>query len=334
MEEKIFRGYINVIGTKRFITCIIIIFITLFIYIGYLYNHYVTNLNDLNYRTSYINSLEWTFIKSLIYEDYLAAENQAKLVADRLTNNLRNEYPDLNELKNELENTRNKKINAKYFYIMQQTIVNHYLFDVNYDDNNNNIFICNKYGVLANTSRRAKQNIKDFPLLWTEIYEEQTNIELTKKAVEYLFQQRNKLIYWEFPNNEGLSIPAEIDIENLHYIYDTYGIDGFKNIQFLAPAYITTTGDIFGIEDIDIYGRQQENYKLVVVQTFNLYQQLMARYSDEMTKINLFKEHIIQHPLNSLYIHGVFIILIIVMMIILITFILVNREYYHQKKSK
>lgn len=314
--------------------CIIIIFIILSIYIGYIYNDYVTNFSDIELRTQYINDLEWTFIKSIIYEDHLAAKNQAKLIADNLVINLKSQYPDLSVLRDELDNNTNKDLNPQYFAIMQQTIKDVYLFNVNLDDNNNNIFICNRYGVLANQSRRARKNIDKFPLLWDEIYQEQTNLNLTKAAVNALLSQKNELIYWEFPNDDinKIVIPSDINIENLHLLYNQYGIDAFKNIQFLAPAYITPNGDIFGVNDIDIYGNKIQNHKIIVVQTFNLYQQLQARYSEDMTKINIFKQHIITNPINNLHINALFIILIIIIMVILVSFMLIKNEYYKNKK--
>lgn len=314
-----------------FPVCAIIIFTILFIYIGYIYNDYKTNYADIEMRTHYVQNLEWTFIKSILLEDYLAAKNQARSIADILTNNLKNQYSDLSILKDELDSTDKNK-NSQYFNVMQSTIRNIYLFNVNKDDNNNNVFICNRYGVLANTSRRARKNIDKFPLLWEEIYREQTNLKLTQEAVNMILQQKDGIIYWEFPNDDvnKIVVPASCDIENLHQLYNQYGIEAFKNIQFLAPAYITTTGDIFGVEDVDFYGNKVQNHKIVVVQTFNLYQQIMARYAGDITEISVFRKNIITHPITSLQINAIFIILVISIMIILICFML----NYNNKQIK
>ena len=226
--------------------CIVIILVLLFAYIGYIYAEYNNNMHNINYRIKNLNELEWMFIKSVIYEDYLAATEQAEITANQLIEQLKNQYPDLNILKQELEYPE-KQFQPKYFIIMQNVIKNKYLFNVNDDDNNNNIFICDKFGVLANTSRRARLNMDSFPLYWDAIYQEQTNLELTKNAVNMLLNGKNDIIYWEFPNNDAIEIPSQISIDNLHNMYNQYGIIAFKNIQFLAPAYITATGDIFGI---------------------------------------------------------------------------------------
>lgn len=232
----------------------------------------------------------------------------------------------MNTLKKELDNT-NKNIQPKYFQIMQNCIKDVYLFDIKTDDNS--VFICDKHGVLANPSRQARRNIDKFPLLWDEIYIEQTNLHLTKEAVQKILQQDNELIYWEFPNNdkEKIIIPSEIDIEKIHKLYDQYGLRVFKHIQFLVPAYITPTGDIFGTEDVSAYGNKNDNYKIIVVQKFNVYQQIMSRYSSDITQIEMFKDHIITKPINTLHINALFIILIVIIIFILIYFIISKYEY-------
>lgn len=318
----------ELIRKNKMLICITLIFITLSLYIGYIYNDYVTNFSDINTRVKYVKELEWTFIKSIIYEDHLAAQNQAKLVADKLNVELLNAYPDLNVLKQELNDTSKTK-KLKYFRIMQDCIKDVYLFDINEDRSSNHMFICNKYGMIASMSPRARKNIDRFPFLWEELYQEQTNLDLTKKAVTSLLQQKNDiLIYWEPPNDDEnkIIIPPDMNIKTLHQLYDQYGLQVFKNIHFLAPAYITPTGDLFGIDDVSIYGEKNDNNKIIVVQTFNVYQQIMARYASDIAQINTFKNHIITHPINTLYINAIFIILIVIIMFILVCFIILQSE--------
>ena len=39
-----------------------------------------------------------------------------------------------------------------------------------------------------------------------------------------------------------------------------------ENIEFLSAAYITDSGDIFGVDDIDNRGLRQTNHKIIVVE--------------------------------------------------------------------
>ena len=95
----------------------------------------------------------------------------------------------------------------------------------------------------------------------------------------------------------------------------------------MVPAYITPTGDIFGIEDVSAYGNKNNNDKIIVVQKFNVYQQIMARYSSDITQIEMFKDHIITKPINTLHINALFIILIVIIIFILIYFIISKYEH-------
>lgn len=306
---------------KLFPICIFLIFIVLFIYIGFVYNDYRTSLINAEHKSQNFDELEWMFIKSIIYEDYLAAENQAKIVAKNITNQLHDEYPDLKVLQTDLE-AKHYDSDPTYFKILRSSIRDIYLFGV--ENHDNDIFICDRNGILIDLS--LADSSKEFPYTWDKYFEKQSNPLLAARAVELIFQQSNGLIYWEQNNDDKLQIPNTVNIENLQRLYQLYGIDAFKNIQFLAPAYITNTGDIFGIDDIDIHGVTTNNHKIAVVQTFNLYQQLTTRYAGEVEKIKSFKMHTITNPINDLHTYVIFIILIVSIVSILIFFILIFTE--------
>ena len=66
---------------------------------------------------------------------------------------------------------------------------------------------------------------------------------------------------------------------NLKKVYETEGIEGLRNYQFLAPAYITRNGDIFGNLDLK-EGNQNDNHKFIVLVSFNLYDQIIKMRPD------------------------------------------------------
>lgn len=231
---------------KMFPIWLLIIFLTLFIYIGYIYNEYIVDIYSINTRSQNLDELEWIFIKSVIYEDYLAAENQAKIVAEHITIQLKDNYPDLNVLKDELEHPSNYP-SPEYFDIFKSSIRDIYLFGIENDDND--IFICDRKSILITLSLNEIRSNQKFPCYWNDFFNRQTNPLLASRAVELIFQQSNNLIFWEQPHdkNNTIVIPNSATIEDLHSLYQLYGIEAFKHVQFLAPAYITAAGDIFGI---------------------------------------------------------------------------------------
>ena len=50
----------------------------------------------------------------------------------------------------------------------------------------------------------------------------------------------------------------------------------------LVPTYITNNGDIFGQNDTD-QGIRYDNYKLIVIQRINLYEQIKHNYPNLIT---------------------------------------------------
>lgn len=85
-------------------------------------------------------------------------------------------------------------------------------------------------------------------------------------------------IYDYTDNPEHIKINA-CTYDKLKKVYDIEGIEGLRNYIFLAPAYITQNGDIFGNLDIK-EGNINENHKFIVLVTFNLYDQLIKMRSD------------------------------------------------------
>lgn len=108
----------------------------------------------------------------------------------------------------------------------------------------------------------------------------------------------------------------EATYETLERVYVNEGIKGLRNYQFLVPVYITDTGDIFGQSDT-VQGIKVDNHKFVVIQTFNLYDQLITFKpdfgdDDYMHRLNVRYDTI----LNSLNILGIVTCALIVFIIL------------------
>ena len=110
------------------------------------------------------------------------------------------------------------------------------------------------------------------------------NPELEKNAIESLLTHSDDLIVTESINYMGSCSTDKhkkiscANYEILKDIYKNEGLEGFKNYQIYVPVYITDSGDIFGKKDI-VQGIRQNTHKLIVVQEFNLYDQVEAETS-------------------------------------------------------
>ena len=77
---------------------------------------------------------------------------------------------------------------------------------------------------------------------------------------------------------------SKITSDNIAEYYNKYGADIFKDVDMLVPTYITNNGDIFGQNDTD-QGIRYDNYKLIVIQRINLYEQIKHNYPNLITNI-------------------------------------------------
>ena len=123
---------------------------------------------------------------------------------------------------------------------------------------------------------------------------------------------------WNIPTIKGVLSRKikEATYNTLEEVYVNEGIDGLRNYQFLVPVYITDTGDIFGQADT-VQGIKVDNHKFIVIQTFNLYDQLISYKpdfgdDDYLHRLNIRCDNI----LNSLYILGIVVCILIVFIIL------------------
>lgn len=145
---------------------------------------------------------------------------------------------------------------------------------------------------------------------------------LAKSALSKLYKHNDAIICTETlePANENHIRIISATKENLKTVYMQEGLDGFKNYQFYAPVYITDTGDVFGQDDIIFGQRDNTNHKFIIIQEFNLYDQIQENYIEYFDTTHmggLIERH--QIVLRNMYIVGtVFAIFIIVVILELV----------------
>lgn len=117
---------------------------------------------------------------------------------------------------------------------------------------------------------------------WEHEIENSFNSSLAQVSVDKLLNRTNGIIAFE-PYNLINGQDSHIMIKEFTYdevkkVYLNEGLDGLRNFQVYIPYYITSNGDIFGQEDI-IHGVKQNNNKIIIVQEFNLYDQIINNAS-------------------------------------------------------
>lgn len=270
------------------------------------------------------------------------AEKQTSGVATNIENDIKINF-DLAELQTLLDNG-DSEARRKLSEIFRNNIDGVYAGEVN--NNRNSIIILEGYDTIVEDlfvdpdSREEGVTIKDPSSPSLSKYKDTTyNKELFLSAIRKIRTHTDQLIAIEpynYINGDHEKIP-ELNYQNLERVYINEGVQGLRNYQFLVPVYITDSGDIFGQKDVE-NGVPQENHKFIVIQTFNIYDQIMYNSpefgdDDYIKRINSRYDRI----LNSLYIMGIIICTLIVF-IILYFFslynILITKEYENIYNSK
>lgn len=192
----------------------------------------------------------------------------------------------------------------------------------------NNIFVCNKRGIIADFS------IKDATKLskertWQYETNEQYNKELSKETIESLLNEsHDSLLVFEKDKSDltDHTYYNIIDEETLKNIYMSEGIEGFKNYSFLIPVYITDDGDIFGKEDV-LAGHIQNNNKFIIVQEYNLYDYIVKNNENILNEsLNNYTYTQFSHIISYMNIFGISIICAIICVVLFLS-VLSNKLF-------
>ena len=270
------------------------------------------------------------------------AEKQTSSVATNIENDIRANF-DLKDLQTKLDNG-DVEAREKLSEIFRENIDGVYIGEVN--NNRNSIIILEGYDSIVEDlfvdpeSREEGAVIENPSSPTLSQYQNTTyNKELFTSAVRKIRTHTDKIIAIEpynYIKGEHEKI-HEMNYHNLERVYINEGVQGLRNYQFLVPVYITDSGDIFGQKDIE-NGVPQENHKFIVIQTFNIYDQIMFNSpefgdDDYIGRINARYDRI----LNSLYIIGIIICTLIVFIIVYffsLYNILITKEYENIYNSK
>ena len=219
----------------------------------------------------------WAYVVSL--SD--AAEKQASQVASNIEFDIKKEFTNLDELEQGL-NSNNKVYVDKLSEIIRKNIDNVHLGNIK--NNRNSMIVLQRYDLIVEDllvdpdSREKGKEIKDESSNSIMKYRDTTyNVRMFDNAIRRIRNHTDQIIAIEpynYINDKNHEKINEMNFQNLERVYINEGFEGLRNYQFLIPVYITDTGDIFGQKDI-VNGVRQDNHKFIVIQTFNLYDQII-----------------------------------------------------------
>lgn len=256
-------------------------------------------------------------------QSYLnSSKSQTKEIATNIENDI-NETFDLNELKYGLDSNDPTYEKAVYDIIRNNIEGIHF---GGIENNRNSMIVLEGYDTIMEdflidpqSRDDDKDSITTTGKSLLEYKDTTYNIKLFSTAVRKIRNHTTSIIAiepYDYIDSEDHMLISEMNYENLESVYVKEGFIGLKNYQFLVPVYITDTGDIFGQQDIE-HGIRQDNHKFIVIQTFNLFDQITSYRpdvgdDDYIHRINVRYDEI----LNVLYILGIISVCMITVIVI------------------
>lgn len=169
--------------------------------------------------------------------------------------------------------------NTDLHNILMNRIKNHNLNDIH--NHRNGIVVMTTKGYIEDSNyRRASQHSTnenaDLFRDWESNISVSFNKELEENAIDKLLNRTSGIVAlesYDLVNNEDHIKIKEMTYDSLLEVFLKEGMEGLRNYQIFVPYYITDIGDIFGTPDI-LHGTMVDNHKIIVVQEFNLHDQL------------------------------------------------------------
>lgn len=183
---------------------------------------------------------------------------------------------DLEQLESDLETN---SPNDQFDSILRKYLMSNSYIDEGMDENRNSIFVLVNNNLVANYSHdKVGNNTTDYALgeensenIYHIIEESFYNVELSTQAIDDINDQKmTDYVIWQERSPSLVSdIPmySRMTINDIHDIFDNYGVNGFSSFEFLIPVYITNHGNLFG--EYDSTTSLVDN-KIIIVQRLNL----------------------------------------------------------------
>lgn len=249
------------------ITTIILVLVAVLHYAVFYFQTYQANENITRVDDTYME-VQWNVIEDFIYFAKFQAKTNSDMIANRIIKGIERDYPDLSELSSEFD--RGYYHSPKFLEIISKEIAGQHLY--NLQGTKNDIFVLSRNGIILDN------NVEFHKSTHRAIQDEAVkhyNQVLGFNAITMLIHNaKSDIIFYEptRPANHNNHIMLDSpSMDGLKKVFEKEGLEGLAGYVILVPSYITETGDIFGTPDISSEGMVNDNYKIVVVQRFSIY---------------------------------------------------------------
>ena len=326
---------VNDITTKRIkhLSLLIVLVLLIFVSSMLIFSHLLKEVDK------YFSHLDTYFDEDIADNVlYIKEQIEEKVSVDltKIAESIENDIvrnTDLNKLEKDLNSSKDIPNNLES--IFRKNIFNVYLLGI--ENSNNNIFICNKNGIISDYDINSATD-KNVTRTWDYEIKNQYNSELAKDTIEKILamDNYNNLVFERKKcDSDSGKMYKEIDNNAIKEIITDKGIDGLKPYTFLVPIYVTSDGDIFGKYDV-VSTHKQNNNKIIIIQEYSLYDyiQYMGIFDDvnEQNRQDYISTEYHQ-IMSHLYIFAISFILSIICIIVIISIISNNINDLAERKE-
>jgi hypothetical protein len=216
---------------------------------------------------------EWNEIEALLSSTNVGAKQNSKYLAQKIEVELVKEYPDLDDLKKEFDT---KDFTDKFYDILQSNLLQENSVPSSIYPVPFHTTVGIRDGVIAifsneSTSTRLTNPEGSKMVEWDKLVSRNPNPKLADEAIQSVLRRESSVIFLQSGKSKHGDLEKETDMsmETLEKAYKKYGMDGLRKYSLLSPSYITENGDVFNIDD-KTFMRDNPNYKIIVIQGFNI----------------------------------------------------------------
>ena len=228
-----------------------------------------------------IKKLRWNLYKATVNENIDKASISAKFISRQIQHDIEDVYRNDNlRLRSDLQNLND---DSAVSIITNCRVSNTYL---NKKSDDNDPFVAMRWGIIADRSLNCAT--EKLSRTWEEEFKKHYNPVLARDAVGMILNQSPELKFWEFktPANPYHEILTSPSWEGLERVFLKEGEEGLRGYEILVPAYVKEDEDLLGTKDVSNAGIRQNNYKLIIVQGFNIVDAVSARHTGELEYLN------------------------------------------------
>lgn len=211
--------------------------------------------------------VKWKIVEGVIEDGYKLARKDAANSALEIEYALRYNYPNLSDLE---EQFNKGQYSLEFNNILRDIVL------TDRSDLQMNVTLIGTREHLISMFSKTDDHLLSMvdsseQVSWASLVETNANPRLTEFALNAILNKHSGIIYTANSVSKSGTIEKipYSSMKELKQIFLTEGIDELRNITLLAPAYITETGDIFGIDD-KTFLKSNDNHKMIVIKTVDV----------------------------------------------------------------